>query len=390
MTKANICKKFLPNRRRARVCIGMRVQESKLDKFMRLGGYETVRQVKRGKFKGQWRNLSKASRKTAISRPTIYKILEKYPEKPNKIKPKYLDRLEDSEGYKRFMQQYGIKLDKYHLQQNIRYMRIAFKMLGRKTPESWTEQDYKKLWYAKEFYSQECKGINKIIGIHFRRVMSATDRFDLLQKFKYKAPPEGKKKQWFLHEDEIKALAQVIEEKETLMLLFVGISVGARHQALNDLRVKDIDFNDKVFQVHESKTRDYILKFPPYAIFDLLKTYVTDLDLAPKDNLFPRGYHYHLGRLRTAGRRAKLKKVVSTHILKHTFVTQASRHGVSAENIVYQTGTELRTLEKFYRAKDEAKLRHEMQGAVYRAIPFHEWIRKLSPYFKARYGELKQ
>ena len=81
----------------------MTVRESKLDKFMRLGGYETVRQVKRGKFKGQWRNISEASRKTGISRPTIYNILKQYPEKPNKIKPKYLDRLEDREGYQRFM-----------------------------------------------------------------------------------------------------------------------------------------------------------------------------------------------------------------------------------------------------------------------------------------------
>ena len=54
MTKANICKKkFLQNRRRARVCIGMNIQESKLDKFMILGGYETAKQIKRGKFKGQ-------------------------------------------------------------------------------------------------------------------------------------------------------------------------------------------------------------------------------------------------------------------------------------------------------------------------------------------------
>jgi integrase len=368
----------------------MGIRESKLERFIRLGGYEAVRQIKRGKFKGQWRNLSEASRKTGISRPTIYKILEEYPEKPNKVKPKYLDRLEDSEGYRRFMQNFGFKLDRNHLQQNIRYMRIAFKMLGNKTPESWTEEDYRKLWYAEEFYSEECKGIDKIIGVHFRRVMRATDRFDLLEKFKYKAPPEGKKKQWFLHEDEIKALVNVIDDKETLLLLFVGISVGARHQALNDLRVKDIDFNDKVFQVHESKTSNYLLKFPPYAVFDILKIYVTDLNLSPEDHLFPRGYDFHLRRLRSAGRRAKLKKPISTHILKHTFVTQASRHGVSAENIVDQTGTELRTLEKFYRAKDEAKLRHEMQGTEYTALPFHEWARSLSPYFKARYGELAQ
>jgi len=27
----------------------------------------------------------------------------------------------------------------------------------------------------------------------------------------------------------------------------------------------------------------------------------------------------------------------------------------------------------FYRAKDEANLRHEIQGTVYKAIAFHEW-----------------
>ena len=367
----------------------MGIQESKLDKFVRLGGYESVRQIKRGKFKVQWRNVSEASRKTGISRPTIYKILNEYPEKPNKVKPKYLARLEDSIGYRRFMQRYGIKLDKNHLQQNIRYLRIAFKMLGNKTPESWNEEDYKKLWYAEEFFSKKCKGIDKIIGVHLRRMMGATDRFDLLEKFKYKAPPEGKRKQWFLHEDEIKSLVKVIEEKETLLLLFVGISVGARHQALNDLRVRDVDFNDMVFQVYESKTNDYLLKFPPYAVFDLLKTYVVDQNLAPENKLFPRGYDYHVKRLRRAGRMAKLKKTVSTHILKHTFVTQASRHEVSAESIVDQTVTELRTLEKFYRAKDEAKLRHEMQGTSYNAIPFHEWIGTLSPFFRTRYKELE-
>jgi len=40
--------------------------------------------------------------------------------------------------------------------------------------------------------------------------------------------------------------------------------------------------------------------------------------------------------------------------------------------------------------KDEAKLRHEMQGTIYKAIPFHEWIIELNTYFKARYGKLKQ
>lgn len=355
---------------------------------MKLGGYEIVKQVKCGKLKGRWRNLSEASKRTGISRPTIYRILQKHPEHPNQIKPKYIERLTDSRGFKRFMQLYENRLCKRDLSQNIKYFQIAFRMLNGKTPESWTEQDYEKLWYEKRFYRCECRGIDKTVGVYFRRIMRATDRFDLLEKFKYKAHPEGKKKQWFLHENEIKRLVDFIDEKETLVLFFVGIAVGARHQALNDLQVKNIDFTDNVFQVYESKTRDYVLKFPPYCVFEILATYIEDLHLSSEDKLFPKSYATHVKLLKKAGEKAQLKKTISTHILKHTFVTQASRHGVSAENIVYQTGTELRTLEKFYRAKDETKLRHELQGTTYKTIPFHEWTQKLSITFKTRYLQL--
>ena len=179
-------------------------------------------------------------------------------------------------------------------------------------------------------------------------------------------------------------------KKETLVLLFLGISIGARHRALSNLKVKDVDFSDRVIQVYESKTRDYVLKFPPHSVFELLETYVNDVGLCYEDRLFPKGYRTHLNALRAAGRKAKLTKRISTHILKHTFVTQASRHGVSAENIVYQTGTELRTLEKFYRAKDETKLRHELQGTKYTTTPFHQWIQNLSTNIKTRYKQLKK
>ena len=68
-------------------------------------------------------------------------------------------------------------------------------------------------------------------------------------------------------------------KKETLVLLFLGISIGARHRALSNLKVKDVDFSDRVIQVYESKTRDYVLKFPPHSVFELLETYVNDVGL---------------------------------------------------------------------------------------------------------------
>ena len=76
----------------------MSIRDSKLDTFIKRGGYEIVSQIKRGKRKGKFRGISKASEVTRLSRPTIYKILKEYPEKPSKVKPKYVDNLEDSYG----------------------------------------------------------------------------------------------------------------------------------------------------------------------------------------------------------------------------------------------------------------------------------------------------
>jgi len=122
---------------------------------------------------------------------------------------------------------------------------------------------------------------------------------------------------------------------------------------------------------------------------ELLERFVDDMNLKPSDCIFKHGYTWHLKQLRSAGKNAGLKKKISTHILKHTFVTQAHRHGVNGDTISDQCGTELRCLVKFYRANDESRLRHEMQGTTYNFKPFHEWINELSYHSRARYRELK-
>ena len=219
--------------------------------------------------------------------------------------------------------------------------------------------------------------------------MRATNNHNLLEKFKYNNPPEGKKKQWFLHTQEIEKLLPHIRTKETLTLFFLGISTGARHSGLMEITVDKIDFNDKVIQVHEPKVQSYVLKYPPFPVMEFLKKYVEDMKLSSNEKIFPHSYHWHLYQLKKAGKEAGLKKKITTHILKHTFVTQAQRHGVSGDTVSDQCGTELRCLVKFYRAKDESRLRHETQGRTYKFKPFHVWINELSYHFRTRYGELK-
>ena len=367
------------------------ILESKLEQFVKLGGYEIVRKVKRGKHKGKYRNISEASRKTKISRPTIYAILEKYPEKPSKVKPKFMEELETSEGFKLIEKMYKARISANGWYIIRSTLKKAVKIIGyNKDPVSWTEKDYHTLWYHKVFHSEECRGIGKKPATALRQLMRATNNHNLLEKFKYKNPPEGKRKQWFLHTSDIKELLPHIKNRETLLLLVLGISTGARHSGLMKIRLEHIDFVDNVIQVYEPKVREYVLKYPPIPLMEILERYVKDMNLKPTDPIFKNGYTWHLKQLRNAGKDAGLTKTISTHILKHTFVSQAHRHGVSGSTISNQCGTELRCLVKFYRAEDESKLRNEMQGTVYKFKPFHQWISELCYFFRARYGELKQ
>jgi len=72
------------------------MKKTTLEQFVKLGGYEIVKKKRNGK----WKNISKASKRTGLARPTIYELLEKYPDPPSKTVPKYVEEFENSEGYR--------------------------------------------------------------------------------------------------------------------------------------------------------------------------------------------------------------------------------------------------------------------------------------------------
>lgn len=367
------------------------LNESTLNQFVQRNGYDYVKQIRSGKKKGQWRGISEASKRTGLSRPTVYAILAQHPEKPDKTRPKYMDKLEDSEGFKLVQQMYKTRITLSAWRNIVLALRRAVPIIGYdKDPVSWTEEDYKLLWYHPTFHNDDCKGIGKAPATAFHQLMRATNNHNLLAKFTYNNPPDGKKKNWYLQEPEILALIKEVQTRENLTLLFVGISTGARHSGLESITLEKIDFYDRSLEVYEQKVQATVTKFPPISVIEFLQTYCKDKKLKPSDKVFEHGYQWHLQRLREAGKRAGLNKKVSTHIMKHTFVTQAHHHGVSGSTIANQCGTEHRCLVKFYRAESELLLRNEMQGIEYNHEPFHTWINRLSYYFRVRYEQLKE
>jgi integrase/predicted DNA-binding transcriptional regulator AlpA len=367
------------------------LSKSKLEQFIKKKGYQIV---KYSKTKGCWLYISEASRRTGLSRPTIYKLLEAYPELPRKIQPKYVKTFEESEGYQLLKLTYKKEISRSEWQQTIRDCVLAWRHVGgssenKKDSISWTIDDWREIWHMGIFYSEEAGGVLEQHATRLRRVMYSCDMAEALRKFRRKKPPQGKHLDWFLHYSDIKKLISDIEAPDALVFVLLGISTGARASALLRIKLEWVDFYSKTIKVYEPKVKVFAYEYPPFYVFDFLKKYVDDRQLKPKDRLFPRSYTFYCNAMKKAGTRAGLQKKTTTYILKHTYVSQAHKHGVSAETVVDQVKTELRTIKKYYQHQNEAKMRHKMQGTDFKHVPFHEWIEALSCFFKARYNQLK-
>ena len=84
------------------------IKRSTLDQFTELGGYDVVKKTK----DGRWKNVIEASRKTGISRQTIHRLLQEYPEPPSThvlISQEDYERLKESvlrlKGVKKLLKQ---------------------------------------------------------------------------------------------------------------------------------------------------------------------------------------------------------------------------------------------------------------------------------------------
>ena len=360
---------------------GEMVKKASIDRFVRLGGYNIVRHRSE-----KWKNISEASKRTGISRPTIYKILEKHPEEPSKVMPKYVEEFKESEGYRQLKKEYGKRDFWDNLRNNIR---DAFVLLNKKDPISWNEQDFAKLW--ENYYNPRYKSIDLARGTNFRRLMELLpEGRTYLRKFKTKQP-KPTKAHWYLEESEIIALMTLgIERIDVLILLLFGIFTGSRISGILTLKPQNINWVRNTLIIYETKIRTEVLKYINKSFMLLLDRYVNDFHIKPTDRCFPMSEDSYNRFLSTAGKQADIRKEISTQILKHTFTQQCKEHGVPAEVVVQQTHTELRTLQKWYSFTKEEKIRKHMQGKEWKPEPFHIFADRIVAHATKRYEQIKR
>jgi len=319
--------------------------------------------------KGSWRRgaIKAAAEAVGKDRRTIYNWLDEHPNRPEreprvkKVIPRYVEDFMDSETVKQFIEK------KVGKTKNSEYVTIglnAWRILGKKDPINWTEEDYQLLWSHPEFRDEMTGKTGFQYAIGLRAWMTHCKMYDTLKIYDTKGlkrPKGAKKTHWLKTTEELNAVINNIEYPDTLMMFFIGIQCGSRFGSIQRTNPSHISYATDQINMYEPKVKTYVERdFPPETL-ETLKQYIYDFDFKGKQRIFPRTINMINDDLKQAGLKAEITFTLTTHVaMKHTFVSLASNRGVSLEVVCRQAGTDAKTIMDFYAGIDRRKIRAEL------------------------------
>lgn len=336
-----------------------------------------------------------AAAKFKVCRNTIYNVLKAHPTPPQtrskNLMPKYTEDFYDSETVKNFLNAKG---NTKRLKDYARVGLHAWKILRKKDPEIWDEEDYEVLWNHEKFRDPETGKINYSNAVALRQWMDHAQLYDLKNRpyFTTKGLKRLKGRKlahWISTEEDLVEVIESIEYPDTLMMFNLGIQCGARFSSLRRIKPEDIIYTSNTICMREYKINKIIERVFLSETLSNLRVYIDHYTFKAGENIFPRSLHKINEDLRQAGKKASLPFNLTSHVaMKHTFVSFASNHGVSFEVVAKQTGTNPSTLMEFYAGIGTDKIRHELLGEKYRVPDFDQVMRRLQPLIKTRFEKI--
>jgi len=358
--------------------------------------------------KGSWRRgaIKKAAEELGVSRPTIYTYIKGFPRPPQRelrkkpVIPKYVEEWKESQTVKDFEENCDrlIAQKKLSDSSKSRYMYAglqAWRILGKKDPISWTEEDYRTCWEHPDLRDTETGLISFHHAIGLRQWMVHCKMLDL-PKMDYFSTKGLKRKKgrklahWISTEQDFINVINNIERPDTLMMFNIGIQCGARFSSLRLIKVADIMYATNSILMYEPKVKETEERVFLEETLQNLKLYVYHMGYEGKHRIFTARLHEINDDLKQAGKKARIPFDLTTHVgMKHTFVSFASNHGVSLEVVSLQTGTDPNTLMQYYAGVGKGKIRHELLGEKLEEPDYHETMKRLQPIIAQRYEEIK-
>ena len=356
-----------------------KLRKETIEQFVNANGYTIAKT----------QGITAAATASGLSRPTVYEILQKYPQQPKRTVPQYVKDFDNTEGAKLFLAKNRNRIKTW--KKSYRLGLRCWLIVGRKDPLSWTVDDYRKLWAEEKFIDSVTKRIRDTVVFSLRLWMKALGKHDLLQLEEFatrglKRPKS--RKSWCLEDANLTSLIKTTKQHSLLLIEEIGVKSGGRISSILGIRPLDCNFEKNIISMFEEKVQEYRERILDAGCMARVKRYIEDYQIAPDKHLFP-SYSTVRKALKNVAKEANIPQLASmrgaTHIFKHTFVTQGAFHDLSMESISEQTGTNPNTIRDFYMGIKEKKLRHELLGEKLDVLPYHEWVKTFEPLWSQQY-----
>ena len=225
------------------------------------------------------------------------------------------------------------KNSEYTLRNYLDCNRKFIKFLN-KEPENITEDDLK--LYISENLSNSSSSSIIVFLSAIRYAFSNILHKDITLSLK--RPKKEKKIPSVLTKEEIKKLINVIDTKKSRLMVSFMYACGFRVSELVNLKIKDLNFEEKIGNVRQGKgKKDRVFNIPEFLLEDL-KTQVEKQKESKKEYLFS-GPKAKLSErnlqkmVKKAANRAGINKDVHCHTLRHSFATHLLENGTDIRKI---------------------------------------------------------
>lgn len=226
-----------------------------------------------------------------------------------------------------------LKNSKYTLRNYLNSM-SSFLDFIKKNPEDITESDIKS--YLAEKLSDQS---SSTIIVFLSAIKSAF--LTILKKditVGIKRPKKEKKLPVVLNKDEIRLLLNQLNNSKSKLMVSLIYACGMRVSELINLKVQDINLNEKLGQIRQAKgKKDRVFNIPAFLLEDLSKQISRQKEIS-KEFLFE-GKNGKLSSrnlqkiVSNSAKKAGISKQVHCHTLRHSFATHLLENGVDIRKI---------------------------------------------------------
>ncbi len=233
------------------------------------------------------------------------------------------------------------------------YIKSNLKLLdfAKKQPKQITQDDVKA--YQAEYLSN--KASSSVI-LFLAAIKYAYDTIFSKDPTKgIKRPKKESKIPIVLSKDEATRLIDSINNKKSKLMISLIYACGLRVSELTNLKIQDLDFNQRIGYARQAKGRKDRIFNIPNLLYNKLKKQAENneeyLFTGPKGKLTTRNIQKIVS---NAAKKAGIDKAVHPHTLRHSFATHLLENGINIREIQELLGhSQLDTTEKYIHISGE-------------------------------------